>query len=117
MSIYNLNALFKPKRIAIVHHPKDKDLSEVLFRNLILRNFKGTVYPISPDGESFFGIEPYPNLLAVPKEIDLCILAGGVEHWLEEVENCKRKGVKALLLIHPDFNFRVPNATDLLQWI
>jgi len=26
-------------------------------------------------------------LLAVPKEIDLCILAGGVEHWLEEVEN------------------------------
>lgn len=117
MSIYNLNALFKPKRIAIVHHPKDRDLSEVLFRNLILRNFKGTVYPISPDGESFFGIEPYPNLLAVPKEIDLCILAGGVEHWLEEVENCKRKGVKALLLIHPDFNFRVPNATDLLQKI
>jgi len=56
-------------------------------------------------------------LLAVPKEIDLCILAGVVEHWVEEVENCKRKGVKALLLIHPDFNFRVPNATDLLQWI
>jgi hypothetical protein len=31
MSIYNLNALFEPKRIAIVHHPKDRDLSEVLF--------------------------------------------------------------------------------------
>jgi len=27
MSIYNLNALFKPKRTAIVHHPKDRDLS------------------------------------------------------------------------------------------
>jgi uncharacterized protein related to proFAR isomerase len=56
-------------------------------------------------------------LLAVSKEIDLCILAGGVEHWVEEVENCKRKGVKALLLTYPDFNFRVPNATGLLQWI
>ncbi len=117
MSIYNLNALFKPKRIAIVHHPKDRDLSEVLFKNLILRNFKGAVYPISPEGESFFGIEPYPNLLAVPKDVDLCILAGGVEHWLNEVENCKRKGVKALLLIYPDFNFRVPNATVILQKI
>jgi len=56
-------------------------------------------------------------LLAVPKEIDLCIQAGGVEHWVEEVENCKRKGVKALLLIYPDFNFRLPNATGLLQRI
>jgi acyl-CoA synthetase (NDP forming) len=76
MSIYNLNSLFKPKRIAIVHHPKDKDLSEVLFKNLILKNFKGTVYPISPDGESFFGIEPYPNLGSSFKSLDTVATAG-----------------------------------------
>ncbi len=118
MSIYNLDFLFKPKRIALIGvTPGEHSPSEILLRNLVWQNFKGEVYPVSREPVTICGLESYPSLASIPRSIDLAIIASPMEHILEDLESCVKKGVKAVALLARDFRARVRNPEALLSQI
>lgn len=117
MSVYNLDYLFKPKRLALVYSKALSSLGETLFRNIILTKFRGIVYLISEEEEVLMGIQSYPDLYSVPREVNAVLLATEPEKWLTYLEQCERKGVRAVALYYPDFKTKIAGANKILQQI
>ena len=71
-----LQKLFDPESIAIIgasNEPGSVGLS--LMKNLVGSGYKGTVYPVNPNRKNVFGIRCYKNVLSIPEEVDLAIIA------------------------------------------
>ena len=117
MSIFNLDYLFKPKRIALFYDAKNPLLGETLFKNLIFGKFQGTVFLISEKEEVLWGIQSYPNLFSIPRDIDLALFTTEPTKWFEDLEKCAKKGVKAVALYYPDFKTIVENYEKILEEI
>ena len=76
MSVKNLEYIFNPRRIAVIGACEDKSsIGYNIFKNLLGKGFKGSVYPVNPRVEAVQGIEAYPKITAIQREIDLAILA------------------------------------------
>jgi acyl-CoA synthetase (NDP forming) len=96
----NINALFYPNSIAVVgvsldHHK----LSTIFYNNLIDGGFKGKVYPVNPKYSEFYGTACYPNVLAIPEQVDQVAVLIPANFVLDIVKECAQKGVKAVLII------------------
>ena len=49
MSVKNLEYFFNPQRIAVIGASEDKySIGYNIFRNLLGKGFKGSVYPVNP---------------------------------------------------------------------
>src|SRR3974390_2251047 len=67
-----LNAIFAPKSVAVVGATaKVGSVGRTLLWNLISNPFGGTVFPVNPQRASVLGIQAYPNLAALPQQVDL----------------------------------------------
>jgi acetyltransferase len=113
MSIKKLDAFFNPKRIAVIGAAEDpKTIGASIFGNLIGKGYKGAVYPVSNKLETVRGVEAYRKITDIQREIDLAILADTCEVMLEQLEECGQKGVKGVIILCPDYYYRV---SDPLQ--
>ncbi len=111
MSILGLEALFAPKRIAVFDVSDEEGTRGAeIFKHLLWQGFKGAVYPVSPRAESVFGIETYPDLLSIPKPVDLAIITENPPRWEPQLEQCRKKGIKAVLILGLDYKDRDPEA-------
>lgn len=119
MSIYNLEYFFNPRRIAVIGaNDKPATVGYTVFRNLIGEDYKGIVYPVNPKADSVQGVEAYPTLSDIPKEIDLVIVAQDCEeNILNILEECGQKSVKGVVLLCPDFRTKVKDAIHLEEKI
>jgi acetyltransferase len=117
MSIFHLDFLFKPKRIALFYDPDNATIGETLFKNLIFGKYNGTIYLISEREEVLWGIQSYPDIFSIPRELDLALFTTSPDKWIEDLERCKRKGIKAVSLYYPDFKSRVKDYENLLKKI
>ncbi|MGC8966343.1 MAG: bifunctional acetate--CoA ligase family protein/GNAT family N-acetyltransferase [Caldimicrobium sp.] len=117
MSIFNLDYLFKPKRIALFYDSNYPTLGETILKNLIFGKFNGTVFLISEKEEALWGIQSYPDLFSVPRDIDLALFTTDPSSWLENLEQCKKKGIKAVALYYPDFKTITKDYEKLLKKI
>jgi acetyltransferase len=116
MSIKNLDALFNPKRIAVIGAAEDpKTIGAAVFGNLIGKAYKGAVYPVSSRLETVRGVEAYRKITDIQREIDVAILADTCDVMLEQLEECGQKGVKGVIILCPDYHFRVadPQQTEV----
>ncbi len=94
-----LDALFKPKAVALIGaSQKELSIGNVIIKNLLFYNFNGPVYPINPKVEEIRGLKAYPSILAVPGDVDLVHIVIPPPFVPEEVENCGKKGVKAIIV-------------------
>src|SRR5208337_1720569 len=90
MSIRNLDAFFNPRSIAVIGASDDrKAAGYYVLRNLIGKGFEGIVYPVNPGTEEV-------------KEVDLAIVASPRETFVDVLDECGRKNVKAVLILAPD---------------
>ncbi len=122
MSVKNLNFFFNPRRIAVIGASEDPaSMGFVVFKNLLGKGFKGSVYPVNPKFESVQGVEAYPKITDIQKEIDLAIIAICPEDlnvMLPVIlEECGIKGVKGVILMCFDFKTRIENASTLSEKI
>ncbi len=116
MSTFNLDAVFRPRRIAVVPASDEENSpGGTIFRNLVAWGFRGAVYPINEAQETVFGVEAYPDLLTIPRPIDLAILCGDPERLVSDLELAVKKAVRGALLICSDFWTRVASAGDLIS--
>jgi len=122
VSVKNLNYFFNPRRIAVIGASEDKaSIGYVIFKNLLGKGFRGSVYPVNPDFESVQGVEAYPKITDIRRDIDLAIISlcpKDLPAVLPGVlEECGIKGVKGVILLCFDFKTRIENANDLQKKI
>jgi len=111
MSIKNLDALFNPQRIAVIGASEDdKSVGFHVFRNLIGKGFKGIVYPVNSDRGGVQGVEAYKKVSDIPHPIDLALVATHPENLQAVLKDCGQKGVKGVVILAPDYKYRVKHA-------
>jgi acetyltransferase len=114
VSVKNLEFFFNPRRIAVIGANEDKNsIGYYIFKNLLGQGFKGAVYPVHPLLDAVQGVEAYPMITDIQREIDLAILAVSCEQIPEALEGCGLKGVKGVIILCFDFKHRTENSQSL----
>lgn len=102
--IKKLDAMFFPKAVAVIGASDAPGKWGFMITTAILSGgFKGTIYPINPKKQEILGLKTYPNLEAVPGDIDLAIITIPAEHVAKAMQDCIRKGIQAVVMISSGF--------------
>jgi len=114
VSVKYLDSFFNPRRIAVIGACEDKaSIGYSIFKNLLGKGFKGSVYPVNPRVEAVQGVEAYPKLTDIQREIDLAIVAVPPQEIPQALDECGIKGVKGVIILCFDFKNRVENSQAL----
>ncbi len=90
-----LDALFKPKSVAIIGASNNPlSIGHIVLQNLLDHNFKGPIYPINPKSKFIKSFLAYPSVSDIPGEVDLVNIS--IKNTLVPavLEDCGKKGVK-----------------------
>ncbi|RLE57312.1 MAG: acetyl CoA synthetase [Thermoprotei archaeon] len=96
--------LFNPRSIAVIGASRDpKKIGYQILKNIIEYGFKGKVYPVNPKADEILGLKCYKSILDIPDEVDVAVISIPAQYVLPVVEECGKKGVKALIVISSGF--------------
>ncbi len=100
----SLRALLSPHSVAIIGASRDEgSIGQLLLQCIMESRFTGVVYPINPAAESVLTVKAYPSVLNIEDDIDLAIIAVPAPAVPKVVEECGRKGVRAIIIISDGF--------------
>jgi len=100
----NLNAIFKPKTIAVIGASnKPGSIGSVIVNNILRYEYKGKIYPVNPKADKIGWLKCYPSVLDIPDDIDLAIIVVPRDFVKPSLEQCGEKGVKGVVTITAGF--------------
>jgi acetyltransferase len=100
-----LDALFKPKAVAIVGaSTKELSIGNVIIRNLQKYGYKGKIYPLNPNAPEVCGLKAYQSLEEIPGEVDLAHIIIPSKLVPQTIEECGKKGIKAVIINSAGFS-------------
>ncbi len=98
-----LEALFKPKSIAVIGASKNRNkVGNIILRNL-LSTYSGKIIPINNNAEKVEGLNAYKSIKDVKDHVDLAIIAVPREEVPEVMEELGESNVKASIIITSGF--------------
>ncbi len=108
-TIASLHPFFFPKGVAVVGASRDPEsIGYRVLENLIFGRFQGPVFPVNEAiGEAGGTVGPllaYPSLEAIPRPVDLVILAVPKERVAEALERAGRRGVRGAIILTTGFS-------------
>lgn len=99
-----LDVIFKPRSIAVIgasdtigkwgHRMIDRPMTT---------GYPGPIYPINPNKSEILGLPAYPDVAAVPGEIDLAVITTPVPTVPAVLQACVDKGIKGAVVITAGF--------------
>lgn len=93
------NVLLDATSVAIIGaSPSDAKIGGKPIRFLREFGFQGKIYPVNPGYDEIGGHRCYPNLSAIPDQIDLVVVAIPQHGVQAAVEECVRKGVHQIII-------------------
>ncbi|WP_366524974.1 bifunctional acetate--CoA ligase family protein/GNAT family N-acetyltransferase [Acaryochloris sp. IP29b_bin.137] len=99
-----LQPFFAPRRVAVIGATeKPNSVGRTLLWNLISSPFGGTVFPVNPKRSSVLGIQAYADILSIPEQVDLAVIAIPAPHVLSAVQQCIQAGVRGAIIISAGF--------------
>jgi acetyl coenzyme A synthetase (ADP forming)-like protein len=99
-----LETLFSPRSIAVIGASRSEGkLGHAVLSNILASGFQGVVYPINPGAEEVLGLQAYPDIEAVPDEVDLAVVVVPARFVIKALESCGKKGVKSVVIITAGF--------------
>jgi acyl-CoA synthetase (NDP forming) len=98
-----LDALFRPKSIAIVGASETGLYPAGVLRNLLRYGYKGRIFPVNPRRETVQGLRSYAKLLDIEEEIDLVLIIVPRGFVLDILDQCAQKGAKSVVIITSGF--------------
>ncbi|HEY7423001.1 MAG TPA: bifunctional acetate--CoA ligase family protein/GNAT family N-acetyltransferase [Gemmataceae bacterium] len=99
-----LDSLFRPQSVAVFGASATPgSVGNILTRNLLENPFGGVVFPINPKRRVVQGVHCYPNLAAVPEQVELAVIATPAATVPNLVRDCVEQGVQAALIISAGF--------------
>jgi len=110
----SIRPFFKPNAIAIVGASRDpQGIGHRVLDALLRSRFQGAVYPVNPNTSVVGSIQAYPSVSAIPQPVDLAVIAVPRNHVLEAVDDCAKRGVRALVVITAGFSETDAEGKDL----
>ena len=61
------------------------------------------MYPINPKATQILGCKVYPDLVSVPSDIDLAVIALPAAAVMKVIEQCGRKKIDSVVIISVGF--------------
>jgi acetate---CoA ligase (ADP-forming) len=91
--------LFSPKSVAIIGaSQKALSIGNVITKNLLKYQYKGSIYPINPKADDILGVKAYPSILDVPGDVDLAHMVIPAQFAPTAMDECGKKGVKFVII-------------------
>ncbi|HEY7817479.1 MAG TPA: acetate--CoA ligase family protein, partial [Vicinamibacteria bacterium] len=113
MSIFNLDKIFRPRRIAVVGASDDpSSVGYAVFRNL-KRSFEGDLHPVNRSRKRVDGVGAYESVGEIGKPPDLAVVCTPAKTVADVVRSCGEAGVAGVLLISAGFRERGPEGKSL----
>jgi acyl-CoA synthetase (NDP forming) len=109
----NIRYMFHPRSIAIIGASNKlwkvghAVIANVLYGDCLRRDrtlgYKGKIYPVNPNEDNVFNLKCYPDVLSIPDEVDLAVVAVPAKFVPGVIEQCGQKGVKTTIIISAGF--------------
>ncbi len=100
----SLRPMFRPRSVAVVGVSRDSNhIGSRVLDAILQSKFPGPIYPVNPKAETIAGIKSYPSVAAIPEPVDLAVIAVPAAAVLDVVDDCARRGVRALIVISAGF--------------
>lgn len=95
-----MDLFFKPRSVAVVGASGTPGkLGYVIVKNIADSDFAGKVYPVNPKSDEILGYKVYRSVTEIPGDVDLVVTALPTPKLtVEAVEQCAKKGVKAVII-------------------
>lgn len=104
MSIRNLDAVFRPKSVALIGASRrENSIGQVLARNLTAGGFAGPVLPVNPKYDSVAGILAYKSVEDLPITPDLAVICTPAPTVAGLVDQLAARGTKGVVVITAGF--------------
>ena len=114
MSIRDLNAIFRPRRIALIGVSNDPNsVGGITLRNLVGGGFRGVVYPINPKHEAVMGIPCYPDVKSLPKVPDMAVIMTAAKSVPDIVRECGEADINGIIIMSAGFKETGPDGRKL----
>ncbi len=109
-----LDVYFAPQAVAVIGATENPgSVGRTLFWNLISNPFGGAVFPVNPKRSNVLGVKAYPNIDAVPEQVDLAVIVTPARSVPAVVGECVEAGVKAAIVISAGFKELGPEGAKL----
>ncbi|GAA0401688.1 acetate--CoA ligase family protein [Acrocarpospora corrugata] len=100
----SMNRIFKPRAVAVIGASAENGkIGNSVMRNLINGGYQGRIYPINPKATEILGLPAYPNMAAVPGEVDVAVFAIPAQFVAGALEDAGVKGVAGAIMIPSGF--------------
>ncbi len=95
-----MELFFNPRSVAVIGASGTPGkLGFVIVKNIADSDFSGAVYPVNPKADEILGYKVYHSLMEIPGDVDLVVTALPTPKvTVAAVEECARKGVKAIII-------------------
>ena len=104
MGPHYLQHFCTPNSVAIVGaSERENSVGYRLLLNMQEAGFSGGLYPINPKHEQLLGLKAYPDLHAVPEDLDLVVIATPAPTVPCILRQCGDKGVSSVIIISAGF--------------
>jgi 4-hydroxybutyrate---CoA ligase (ADP-forming) len=96
-------SILSPRSIAVIGATdKVGSVGHAITSNII-KDFKGSVFPVNPTKDFVFGIKAYRSVVDIPQEIDLAVIVTRNTIVPKIMEECGTKKVKGAIIITAGF--------------
>ena len=100
----SLDAVFRPESIAVIGASRTAGtIGYEILNNLVRHGFTGAVYPVNPHARAVHSIPAHASILDIRDPVDLAVIAVPKDMVVDAVEQCGRKGVRAVVVISAGF--------------
>ncbi|HSF16237.1 MAG TPA: bifunctional acetate--CoA ligase family protein/GNAT family N-acetyltransferase [Vicinamibacteria bacterium] len=103
MSVFNLDKILRPERVAVVGASDDpSSVGHAVFRNLGA-HFEGAVYPVNPARAEVGGVRAYPSVRELPQRPDLAVICTPARAIADVLGECGETGIRGAVVISAGF--------------
>ncbi len=111
-----LEPFFSPSSVALIGATENEgSVGRTVFWNLISNPFGGMVFPINPKRPSVLGIKAYPNVAAVPGEVELAVITTPAPTVPGLIRECVDAGIRCAIVLSAGFKEVGPEGAALEQ--
>jgi acetate---CoA ligase (ADP-forming) len=109
----SMKSLFAPRSIAVVGASTRRgQLGAEVFHNLVSAGFNGRLYPVNPAAETVEYVPCYGRVSEIPGPVDLAIVVVPARFVDDVVDDCVKKGVRAIVMITAGFGETGPEGRE-----
>jgi acyl-CoA synthetase (NDP forming) len=98
-----LEALFRPKSIAIIGASEKPTIGRRLIASLERFGFAGAVFPVNPNYSAVLGHRCYAHLAELPETPDIAVFCVGHDRVLEPLAAAAQRGIKGAVIYDGGF--------------